>query len=156
MTISVAPSIGTSEPYFNEEDLKLANTASLTSLSITIVVQRTTGLGFSGQYNTVGRSITQSSTSTASTITYQFNLAAGGDARPGRGMDVRRPDQRLGDGAPHGRRHVHRHLHDRRHDLHPDRALLTVHRRSRPRPEPRARPLEISSGARRRRAGPWH
>ena len=85
MTISVAPSIGTSEPYFNEEDLKLANTASLTSLSITIVVQRTTGLGFSGQYNTVGRSITQSSTSTASTITYQFNLAAGVTLGPGAG-----------------------------------------------------------------------
>src|SRR5262245_44452432 len=99
MTISVAPSIGTSEPYFNEEDLKLANTASLTSLSITIVVQRTTGLSFNGLYNTVGGSITQSSTSTASTITYQFNLAAGSTLAAGTGWTF--AAQTSGSGTAH-------------------------------------------------------
>jgi endoglucanase len=83
--VTVTPVVGTSGPYFNEEDLRLANAASLSSLSITIVVERTTGLSFNGQYNTVGGSITQSSTSTASTITYQFNLAAGSTLTPGSG-----------------------------------------------------------------------
>jgi hypothetical protein len=49
----------------------------LTALSVTIVVQRTTGVSASGQYNTVGGQIQQGNTSTASTITYQFALAPG-------------------------------------------------------------------------------
>jgi hypothetical protein len=44
---------------------------------VTIVVQRTTGISYSGQYNTVGSAITQSSNSTATAITYQYTLAAG-------------------------------------------------------------------------------
>ena len=44
---------------------------------MTIVVQRTAGVGYSGQYNTVGGQITQTNTVTASTITYQFTLSAG-------------------------------------------------------------------------------
>jgi len=44
---------------------------------VTIVVQRTTGVFASGQYNTVGGQIQQGNTSTASTITYQFSLAPG-------------------------------------------------------------------------------
>src|SRR5262249_8029344 len=75
--VTLTPVVSSSSAFFNEEDLKLANTASLTALSITIVVQRTTGLSFNGQFNTVGSQITQSNTSTTSTITYQFNLASG-------------------------------------------------------------------------------
>jgi hypothetical protein len=41
------------------------------------VVQRTTGISFNGQYNTVGSQITQSNSSTSSAVTYQFGLAAG-------------------------------------------------------------------------------
>jgi hypothetical protein len=41
------------------------------------VVQRTTGVSFSGQYNTIGGQITQSNSSTAAAVTFQFNLAAG-------------------------------------------------------------------------------
>jgi hypothetical protein len=63
----------------------LANPASLTSLSITIVIQRTAGVSFSGQYNTVGGQVLQSNGSTASTITYQFSLAAGQTLGPGSG-----------------------------------------------------------------------
>jgi hypothetical protein len=51
--------------------------ADLTSLSITIVIQRTTGVGFNGMYNTVGGQILQSNTITPTTITYQFTLAPG-------------------------------------------------------------------------------
>ena len=50
---------------------------------MTIVVQRTTGVSASGQYNTVGGQIQQSNTSTPSTITYQFALAPGQTLGPG-------------------------------------------------------------------------
>lgn len=81
--VTITPLINSSGPFFNEEALRLSNTASLTSLSITIVIQRTTGVGFNGQYNTVGSQIVQSNSSTTSAITYQFNLAAGQMLGPG-------------------------------------------------------------------------
>jgi hypothetical protein len=49
----------------------------LTALSVTVVVQRTAGVSYSGQYNTVGGQVTQSSSSTSSAITYTFTLNAG-------------------------------------------------------------------------------
>jgi hypothetical protein len=69
--------INSNSPYYDDEGVKLNNTAPITALSITITVQNTGGITFSGQYNTVGGQITQSHSSTASTITYQFNLTAG-------------------------------------------------------------------------------
>jgi endoglucanase len=66
-----------SGPWFNEEVLRLSNTAAITSLSITIVLQRAGNISYSGQYNTIGGQILQSNSSTAAAITYQFNLAAG-------------------------------------------------------------------------------
>src|SRR5262245_29708083 len=70
--------INSNGPWFNEQAISLSNTTgAITSLSITIVVQRTTGVSHSGQYNTVGGQILQSNSSTATTITYQFNLSAG-------------------------------------------------------------------------------
>jgi hypothetical protein len=41
------------------------------------VVQRTTGVSHSGQYNTVGGQITQANSSTASAVTYTWTLNAG-------------------------------------------------------------------------------
>ncbi|HEX5082157.1 MAG TPA: xyloglucanase [Blastocatellia bacterium] len=75
--VTVTPVISASGPWFNEQAVRLDNTGVITSLSITIVVQRTTGLGFSGQYNTVGGQILQSNSSSATAITYQFDLANG-------------------------------------------------------------------------------
>jgi hypothetical protein len=75
--VTATGAVAQSSPYFNEEDLKLANTGPLTALTITIVVQRTTGVSFSGEYNTVGGQILQSNSSTASAITYTFTLASG-------------------------------------------------------------------------------
>jgi hypothetical protein len=75
--VTITPLINASGPWFNEEALRLSNTAPLTALSIAISIQRTTGVGFSGQYNTVGGQILQSSNSTTTTVTYQFSLAAG-------------------------------------------------------------------------------
>lgn len=75
--VTVTPVINASGPWFNEEAIRLNNTATLTALSITITIQRTTGVSFNGQYNTVGSQITQSNASTSTAITYQFTLAAG-------------------------------------------------------------------------------
>jgi hypothetical protein len=75
--VTVTPVVTASSAWFNEEQIRLSNTATLTALSVTVVVQRTTGVGFSGQYNTIGGQIKQSNASTAATVTYQFTLAIG-------------------------------------------------------------------------------
>ena len=82
-TVTVTRAVTANSPWFNEEQVRITNTASLTALSVTIVVQRTTGVSASGQYNTVGGQIQQSNTSTPSTITYQFALAPGQTLGPG-------------------------------------------------------------------------
>jgi len=69
--------VTSASPWFNEEQLRLDNTGTLTALTVTIVVQRTTGISSSGQYNTVGGQITQTVSSTAAAVTYTFTLAAG-------------------------------------------------------------------------------
>jgi hypothetical protein len=81
--VTVTPVVASSSGFFNEEDVKLANTSALTAMSITIVIQRTTGISFSGQYNTVGGTITQGNNSTASAATYTFTLNAGQTLGPG-------------------------------------------------------------------------
>jgi hypothetical protein len=81
--VTVTPAINANSPWYNEEVIRLNNTGTITSLSVTIVIQRTTGVGFNGQYNTVGGQILQSNTVTAATITYQFNLASGQTLGPG-------------------------------------------------------------------------
>jgi uncharacterized membrane protein len=75
--VTVTPAVTANGPWFNEQVIRLDNTANLTALSITITIQRTTGVGFNGQYNTVGGQILQSNTVAATTITYQFTLAPG-------------------------------------------------------------------------------
>ncbi|HYW27057.1 MAG TPA: xyloglucanase [Terriglobales bacterium] len=97
--VTLTSVVSSGGPYFNEEDLTVSNTGTLTALSITIVVQRTTGLSFNGQYNTVGSSITQSNTSTASTITYQFGLASGSTLGAGTGWKF--AAQTSGSGTTH-------------------------------------------------------
>ncbi|HEY5810265.1 MAG TPA: endo-1,4-beta-xylanase [Povalibacter sp.] len=76
-TVTITPAVTSASGWFNEQQVRISNTASLTALSVTIVIQRTTGISYSGQYNTIGGQITQSNGSTASTITYQFALGAG-------------------------------------------------------------------------------
>jgi endoglucanase len=75
--VTVTAAVTSSSPWFNEQQIQVANTANLTALTVTIVIQRTTGISFNGQYNTVGSQIQQSNSSTATAITYQFTLAAG-------------------------------------------------------------------------------
>jgi endo-1,4-beta-xylanase len=81
--LTATPVVASSGPFFNEEDVKLANSTALTSLTVTIVVQRTTGVSFSGQFNTAGGKILQSNSSTSSAVTYTFTLASGQTLTPG-------------------------------------------------------------------------
>ena len=81
--VTVTPVVGQNTPWFNEEDVRVSNTGTLTALSVTIVIQRTTGVSFSGQYNTVGGQITQSNSSTSSAVTYTFTLNSGQTLSPG-------------------------------------------------------------------------
>lgn len=73
---TATPIVAASGPWFNELQVRLANTATITAMTLTITVQTTGGVTFSGQYNTVG-SFTQTHGGTASTITYQYVLGAG-------------------------------------------------------------------------------
>lgn len=75
--VTVTPVVTSSSAWFNEQQVRISNTATITALSVTIVVQRTTGVSYSGQYTTLGSQIQQSNSSTSSAITYQYTLAAG-------------------------------------------------------------------------------
>ena len=66
--------INSNGPWFDDEGVKITST-----------VQNTGGIGFSGMYNTLGGAITQSHSSTASAISYQFNLAPGQTLAAGSG-----------------------------------------------------------------------
>ncbi|HKU90685.1 MAG TPA: lytic polysaccharide monooxygenase [Steroidobacteraceae bacterium] len=74
---SATGAVASASPWFNELQVRLANTQTITSMTVTVTVARTAGTSFSGQYNTVGGQITQSSASTTSTITYTWTLNAG-------------------------------------------------------------------------------
>jgi endoglucanase len=84
-TVTATPSVGTASPWYNELQLRLANTAPITAMTITVTVQRTTGISYSGMYNTVGGQIAQANSSTSSAITYTFTLASGQTLSAGSG-----------------------------------------------------------------------
>ncbi|MBO0723234.1 MAG: endo-1,4-beta-xylanase [Blastocatellia bacterium] len=74
-TGSVASS---SNPWWSELDVTINHTAPLTALTITITVQKTTGVTGTSQYsNFPGNVLTSNRTENASKITYTFNLAPG-------------------------------------------------------------------------------
>jgi hypothetical protein len=81
--VTVTAAINASGPWYNEEAIRLDNTGALTALSVTIVIQRTAGVGFNGMYNTIGGQVLQGNTVTSSTITYQYTLASGQTLGPG-------------------------------------------------------------------------
>ena len=98
-TVTASGVVTNSSAWFNEEQLRLSNTASISALSITITVQRTTGVNASGQYNTVGGQIAQSNSSTATAITYVFSLGAGQSLPPATNRTF--AVQMSGNGTPH-------------------------------------------------------
>jgi hypothetical protein len=97
--VTITPAINANSPWYNEEVVRLNNTAVITSLSVTVVIQRTTGVGLNGMFNTVGGQILQSNTVTPTTITYQFTLAAGQTI--GTGDNRTFAAQAGGTGTPH-------------------------------------------------------
>jgi mannan endo-1,4-beta-mannosidase len=75
--VTVTRTVSSSGPWFNEEQVRISTTAPLTALSVTITMQRTAGLNYSGMYNTMGGQIQHTNSSTTSAITYQYTLASG-------------------------------------------------------------------------------
>ncbi len=75
--VTVTKAVTSASPWFNEIQVRLANTSPITAMTVRVVVQRTTGVSYSGAYNTVGGQITQTNASTASTVTYTWTLNAG-------------------------------------------------------------------------------
>jgi len=75
--VTATATVNSSGAFFNDQSVKLSNTAPITALSLTLTIQATTGVTFNGQFNTVGTQIMQSHSSTTAAITYQFSLAAG-------------------------------------------------------------------------------
>ncbi len=98
-TVTITPVVATTSPWFNEQQVRVSNTGTLTALSVTIVIQRTAGLGINGLYNTVGGQIQQSSSATATQLTYQFTLAPGQTL--GTGTNRTFAAQTSGSGTPH-------------------------------------------------------
>ncbi|HET9862117.1 MAG TPA: lytic polysaccharide monooxygenase [Steroidobacteraceae bacterium] len=74
--------VASASPWFNELQVQLTNTQTITSLTVTVNVARTTGVSQTGQYNTVGGQILQAASSTASQITYTWTLGSGQQLGP--------------------------------------------------------------------------
>jgi uncharacterized repeat protein (TIGR03803 family) len=72
-----SPLVQVNTPYFTEDDVTLTTAVPLTALTITITMQITPGVTFSGQFQNVGSQFTQSHVTTTSAITYTFTLKAG-------------------------------------------------------------------------------
>lgn len=81
--VTITPAVNASGPWYNEEAIVLNNTGLITSLSVTIAIQNTTGLSFNGMYNTIGGQILQNDTVSQTAITYQYTLASGQTLGPG-------------------------------------------------------------------------
>jgi mannan endo-1,4-beta-mannosidase len=77
--------VTSSSGWFSEEQVRLNNTANITALTVTISVQRTSGVNAAGQYNTVGGQIAQSSSCTTTVCTYVFTLNSGQTLTPANG-----------------------------------------------------------------------
>ena len=75
--VTVTKAVAANSAWFNELQVRLANTAPITAMNITVVVQRTPGVSYSGAYNTVGGQVTQANASTSSTVTYTWTLNSG-------------------------------------------------------------------------------
>ncbi len=74
--------VASNSPYFGEEDIKFSNTGTITALTATITVQKTTGVSYSSAYATIG-GVTMTHVDNGSTITYTFTLNSGQAISPG-------------------------------------------------------------------------
>jgi len=75
---TVTGAVTSNSPWFIEEQVRLDNPAPITALTVTLTVARNpSGLSVSGQYNTVGGQLTQSSSTSATQLVYTWTLGAG-------------------------------------------------------------------------------
>jgi GH35 family endo-1,4-beta-xylanase len=84
-SVTVIPVINSNSAFFDDEGVKISNTGAITALTLTITIQATTGVTFSGEYNTVGGQILDTHSSTATAITYQYSLGSGQTLAAGTG-----------------------------------------------------------------------
>jgi pectate lyase len=75
--VTATGSVASSSGFFGEEDVTVGNTSSITALTATVTIQKTTGVTFGGQYNTVGGQIAMTHTDNGATIVYTFTLSNG-------------------------------------------------------------------------------
>jgi cellulose 1,4-beta-cellobiosidase len=70
--------VASGSPWYGELNVLVSNGAPLTALSIEITVQKTSGVTYSGQYNSYwGNMLSMSSRQTAGSIVYTYVLNAG-------------------------------------------------------------------------------
>ena len=98
-SVTATGTVTSSSGWFSEEQVRVNNTANITALTVTITVQRTSGVNASGQYNTVGGQITQSSSCTSTVCTYVYTLNSGQTLTPGTGRTF--AAQMSGNGTVH-------------------------------------------------------
>ena len=98
-TVTATGLVTSSSGWFSEEQVRLNNTANITALTVTISVQRTAGVNASGQYNTVGGQIAQSSSCTTTVCTYVYTLNSGQTLTPANGRSF--AAQMSGNGTVH-------------------------------------------------------
>jgi hypothetical protein len=80
--VTITAEVAENGPFFNQEQIRISHTTPITSLSVTIVIQRAPGLSVNGQFNTMGGQMSQSVTTTPTTFVYQFNLVPGQTLQP--------------------------------------------------------------------------
>ncbi len=91
---------GNSGPWWGEEDVTLSTSAPLTALRITVTVQKTSGVGYAGQYTSFpGGALSVGHTDNGSAIVYTYTLNPGQTVAPG-ANDVA-GSQHSGNGTPH-------------------------------------------------------
>jgi hypothetical protein len=79
---TIAAEVTENGPFFNQEQIRISHTTAITSLSVTILIQRTPGLSVNGAFTTMGALMTQSITTTPTTFVYQYNLLPGQTLQP--------------------------------------------------------------------------
>src|SRR5262249_41660730 len=99
VTVTGRAAPGTS-PWWGQVDVLISNTAPITALTIQVTVQRTPGVGYSGQYtNFWGGVISMSQAQSSSAVVYTYTLNPGQTIPAGSSWLA--ASQFSGNGTPH-------------------------------------------------------
>jgi serine/threonine protein kinase len=79
--VTATGTVTTSKTYYMKEVVTYSNTATITAMTITITVQKTTGVSYNGAYAT-GTSVTATHVDNGSTIVYTYTLNSGQTRAP--------------------------------------------------------------------------